>query len=73
MAYLNLRVELYKNQITLEEVASLLGIHRNTVSNKINGDSSFSIEEATTLRNAYFKGMPIEYLFAKSGNDKSAC
>lgn len=39
MPCINLKGELAKKDITIEEVAKLLGIHRNSVANKINGDS----------------------------------
>lgn len=65
MGYPNLKMELFKKNITLEEIAKYLNIHRNSVSNKINGHNSFSIEEASKLQQRYFPTMKMEYLFKK--------
>ena len=54
MAYMNLKGEMAKKNITNESIANLLGIHRNSVYNKINGESKFSIDEALAIRNAFF-------------------
>ena len=61
----NLKGELAKNDITIEEVSKMLGIHRNSVANKINGDSSFTIDEAFKIQKEYFPTLSLEYLFKK--------
>lgn len=38
MPCINLKGEMAKNGITIEAIAKLLGIHRNSAANKINGD-----------------------------------
>ena len=65
MVCANLKGELAKNDITIEEVSKLLGIHRNSVANKINGDSSFTIDEAFKIQKEYFPTLSLEYLFKK--------
>lgn len=50
MAYSNLKAEMARKDITIESMAQMLGIHRNSVANKLNGASSFSIEEAMKIR-----------------------
>ena len=65
MAYLELIGRMAQEKITLEMLATLLGIHRNSASRKVNGKSSFSIAEATLIRDTYFPGEPLETLFAK--------
>ena len=45
MPCINLKGEMAKNGITIEAIAKLLGIHRNSAANKINGDSSFTPSE----------------------------
>lgn len=64
MPYLNLKGELAKKSITNEEVSKLLNIHRNSVANKLNGDSSFSIEEAFAIHDTYFPNLSMDYLFS---------
>lgn len=66
MQCLNLKGEMAKRNIKVEDIANELNIHRNSASNKINGDTSFSIEEAVKIKDAYFPDLSLKYLFAKS-------
>lgn len=63
MSYLTLVGEMAKKNITNESIANLLGIHRNSVYNKLRGLSSFSVEEAVTIRNTFFPDADIDELF----------
>lgn len=63
--YINLRCEMTRRNISLDEIADALCIHRNSAANKVNGNSSFSIDEAFLLRDTKFPGMEIGYLFRK--------
>ena len=65
MPYKILKGEMAKKDITIEEIAELLNIHRNSVSNKINKNASFTIEEAQKIWEKYFPEMEPKYLFAK--------
>ena len=66
MQCLNLKGEMAKRNIKVEDIANELNIHRNSASNKINGDTSFSIEEAVKIKDTYFPDLSLKYLFAKS-------
>lgn len=61
----NLRSEMYKQKITIEKMADFLGIHRNSVSNKLEGNTEFSIEEAFKVRDEFFGDLDMDYLFKK--------
>lgn len=65
MACANLRGEMVRKGITIEELARFLGIHRNSVSNKINGETPFSVDEAFEIQKKYFPKLSLEYLFKK--------
>lgn len=65
MPCINLKGELAKKGITIEEVSKYLGIHRNSVANKINGDSSFTIDEAFKIQKHYFPKLSLDYLFKR--------
>lgn len=52
-----------KQKITNESIANLLKIHRNSVYNKLNGGSSFSVGEAIQIRDSFFPEQKIEELF----------
>lgn len=63
--YSNLRSEMARRDVTIEDIAKALYIHRNSASNKVNGITPFSIEEAFLLRDVKFPGMEIGYLFRR--------
>lgn len=68
----NLKGEMAKKGITIEAIAKLLGIHRNSAANKISGDSSFTIDEAIAIQRNFFPKLTLQYLFKKDesqGND----
>jgi hypothetical protein len=67
MAYLFLKGEMAKRNVTIENIAELLGMHRNSVANKINKNSSFSIEEAGVVHEKYFPDIELIKLFEKDG------
>lgn len=64
LEYLILRGEMAKRKVTIENIATLLGIHRNSVANKLDGKSSFSIEQAVLIQKTYFPDLELKYLFA---------
>lgn len=64
MPYLNLKAEMAKRNISIEDIANLLEIHRNSVANKIHGRSRFSVDEAFCVQKAFFPDLETQYLFA---------
>ena len=60
----NLKGEMARENITIEEISKLLGIHRNSVANKLNGDSAFTIDEAFKIQETYFPKLSLSYLFS---------
>ena len=71
MAYSNLKAEMGRRDITIEAISKLLGIHRNSAANKLNGPSSFSIEEAIKIKSEFFPDYEYKYLF-KHEEEKEA-
>ncbi len=69
MRYLVLVGELAKKKISKESIAECLGIHRNSVTNKLNG-GSFSVDEAVEIRDKFFPEWKIEDLFATEADGK---
>ncbi len=65
MKYLILIGEMAKRSITIEAVSKLLGLHRNTISNKLNGKTPFSIDEAIEIKDAFFSDWKMEELFRR--------
>lgn len=65
MAYSNLKAEMGRHDVTIEIIATTLGIHRNSVSYKLNKGGSFSIEEANMIQKTFFPNVPLTILFKK--------
>lgn len=60
---LNLKMEMEKNHVTVEKMAQLLDLHRNTISSKLSGETEFSIAEAFEIRERLFPYADMQYLF----------
>lgn len=65
----NLEAEMARNSITINDIRNVLQCSEKTVRNKINGDTDFYFSECLKIRNAFFQGLRLEYLFAA---DKTA-
>lgn len=61
--YNNLRMVMAQKGVTIDAIARLLGVHRNTIQNKMNGDSDFSIEQAFAITEIMFPEYKMSYLF----------
>ncbi len=65
MQCINLKGEMAKRRIKIEDIANVLQIHRNSASNKINGETSFSIDEAVKVKETFFPELSLKFLFEK--------
>lgn len=65
MPCLNLRGEMAKRRVSIEDIANLLGIHRNSAANKVNGESPFSFEQSVKIQERFFPDLELKYLFRK--------
>ncbi len=72
MPYLNLKAEMAKRDVTIESVSNLLGVHRNSVANKIKGNSRFSVDEAFCIQKAFFPDLETHYLFETEETSNSS-
>lgn len=61
--YQNLRTAMSKESVTMDDMASDLSCHRNSISNKISGDTSFSVDEAVMLWKLKFPHYDFQWLF----------
>ena len=61
---LNLKAEMMKKNITTSDVARSIHKTDRSVRDKIKGKSDFTWSEANSIRDDFFPGMSIEYLFA---------
>lgn len=62
----NIEQEMKRYNIGLYDIKDLLGCSEKTVRNKLSGVTDFTYEETKKIRNRFFPGMKIEYLFDPS-------
>ena len=59
----NLIGEMAKRGITIAQIAALLGLHRNSIRNKLYGMSDFTLKEAIAIYDAFFSDCNFRDLF----------
>lgn len=65
----NLQAEMKRNGIENADLQRVLGCSEKTARNKKKGKTAFTVEEAIKIRDAFFPGMRIGYLFAHDTKD----
>lgn len=63
--YENLRAEIARKNKTLMDLSNEVGMRYQTLSEKIRGNSSFTVKEAISIKNALNVNMSIEELFGE--------
>jgi len=61
--------EMAKNKITIESVSKTLGMHRNSISYKLE-KGTFEVGEAVKIRDSFFPEWTIEDLFKTLPDEK---
>ena len=62
----NLKAEMTRYGVTAVDIAKVTG-----KTDKISGKRDFTLSESAAIRDAFFPGLKLEYLFSRSG-DKDA-
>lgn len=62
----NLKAEMGRHGVTVEDIRLLINKTDRCVRDKINGKTGFSFSEAIKIRDAFFCGLSLEYLFAQA-------
>ena len=60
----NLVGEMAKRGVSINDLATLLGLHRNSVANKLYGRSPFTLDEALAIFDKFFSDCNFRVLFA---------
>ena len=68
----NLSAEMARFGVSNTDIQTILSCSGKTVTNKLNGITSFSVDEAIKVRDAFFPGLRIEYLFARPEDTRSS-
>lgn len=66
----NLSAEMVRFGVTYADIKELLSCSDKTAWNKVNGITEFSVQEATKIRDTFFPGMRLEYLFAANAEGR---
>ncbi len=67
----NLAAEMTRFGVRYVDLQTLLCCTDKTVQNKINGKTEFSVGEAFKIRDTFFPGMRLEYLFKSETQDSA--
>lgn len=68
----NLKAEMTRYGVTATDIAKVTGKTDRSVRDKISGKRDFTLPESAAIRDAFFPGMKLEYLFSRSsGQDAS--
>lgn len=70
--YQNLRNVMQNKGITIDAMAALLNVHRNTIANKLDGVSPFDFDQAQLIANVMFPEYRPEYLFKNTEQTRTA-
>jgi len=68
----NLEAEMRRSGIRSEDIKNLLNCSDRTARNKIKGVTPFTFPEAEIVRNHFFPGLLMEYLFAADNNNQAS-
>ena len=64
MSLRNLEAEMVRFGVTKSDIRRVLNCSDKTVDNKLSGATAFTVPEALKIRDTFFEGFRIEYLFA---------
>ena len=65
--YVSLKAKMAVSNVTGEQVAEAIGVHRNTAAAKIAGKKRFYIDELQTIRDKFFPRSTLDELAARKG------
>jgi hypothetical protein len=68
----NFKAEMLRHGVTVRDIQNALACSEKTARNKISGESEFGIAQAIMIRDMFFPGMRLEYLYAPDDIDKTA-
>jgi transcriptional regulator with XRE-family HTH domain len=66
--YYNIRFEMLRKNISIEDIAQTLGVSRDTASRKLKGKAKLYVDELVAIRNSYFSDKSLDALIAKDNH-----
>lgn len=68
MAFCNLKAEMARVKVSQADVAEFLGMSTSNFNLKVNERIPITVQEAEEIKNRFFPGMTLDYLFASDGD-----
>lgn len=65
IVYMNLRAEMARKNIGVQDIGHTLCVNRDTAGRKLSGKAPITLSEAFKIINAHFPGADIRYLFSE--------
>lgn len=65
----NLRAEMAREGVTVQEIADSIGVNRDTAARKLSRKSPLTLNEAFTIERRFFRGLGIPYLFSEAKDE----
>jgi len=62
----NLKAEMARYDVSINDIAVVVGRSYRTICDRLNGKSQFPIDDAITVKNRFFQGIDTEYLFTQA-------
>lgn len=66
--YPNLRAEMARRSLTIQDVAEVIGVNRDTMSKKLSGKSPLFLDEAFKIINDLFPDADIKNIFSDAAS-----
>ncbi len=73
IAFQNLRAEMARNNIAIKDMAKVVGVTRETMSNKLSRKTSINLDEAFLIVSKCFPGTDIWLLFKELSEEAQSC
>ena len=67
----NLKAEMARTNVTIPAIAGVVKKNDRTIRERIKGNGYFSMHDAMAVRDAFFPGLTLEYLFAEAEQDSA--
>ena len=65
----NLQAEMSRRGVSISDIKNLLGRSERTVKNKLYGKTDFTFPECIKIRDVFFDGIRLEYLFSSDDSE----
>ena len=68
MAFCNLKAEMARVKVSQADVAEFLGMSTSNFNLKVNERIPITVQEAEEIKNRFFPGLTLDYLFVSDGD-----